>query len=190
MRNSTRDRIACPNQACCLHGRRGRGNIAPHGFAKTRWVRRRRYRCTGCGRTFSATMGTPYSRLQHSARTFDRVVALSVEGVSKAAIARVEKISWSTAARWLERAAEAADVFNRAHTRGVVLRELQLGEMRSFVGSKKRVSWVFAAIEVWSRLWPATVVGSRNYRNTKLLVTSVMHAGHVVEPPLITTDGF
>jgi IS1 family transposase len=118
------------------------------------------------------------------------VAALSVEGVSKAAIARLEGLSWTTVARWLERAAEAAHVFNRAHTRGVVLRELQLDEMRSFVGSKKRVAWVFAAIEVWSRLWPATVVGSRNYRNTKQLVSSVMHAGHVVELPLITTDGF
>ncbi len=36
MRKSTRDRVTCPNQACSLHGRRGRGNIAPHGFAKTR----------------------------------------------------------------------------------------------------------------------------------------------------------
>jgi IS1 family transposase len=110
--------------------------------------------------------------------------------VSKAAIARLEGMAWATVARWLERAAQAAHAFNHARTRGVVLRELQLDEMRSFVGSKKRVSWVFAAIEVWSRLWPATVVGSRNYRNTKQLVTSVMHAGHVVEPPLITTDGF
>jgi len=118
------------------------------------------------------------------------VAALSVEGVSKAAIARLEGKSWATVARWLERAAEAAHVFNRAHTRGVVLRELQFDEMRSFVGSKKGVSWVFAAIEVWSRLWPATVVGSRNYRNTGQLVTNVMHAGHVVELPLIMTDGF
>ena len=153
MRKRSRYAATCPNEQCELHGRRDQGNIAPHGFSRVKWGRRRRYRCTACGKTFGATTGTPYKRLQYSMRRFDRVVALSVEGVSKSAIARLEGISWSTVARWLERAAESAHRFNRASTRGGVLRELQLDEMRSFVGSKNRVSWVFTAIEVCSRMW-------------------------------------
>lgn len=187
MRRASRRGVSCPSEVCAALGR---ASVAPHGYSKTRWGRRRRYRCTACGRTFGATAGTAYARLQHSTSKFDRVVALSVEGMSKAAIARVERLSWSTVARWLERAAEAARRFNASRTRGFVLRELQLDEMRAFVESKKRVSWVFAAIEVWSRLWPATVVGSRTYRNTRRFVSAAMHEGHPTERPLITTDGF
>ncbi len=183
-------RISCPNDACALHDRRGRGNVVLHGYSNTRWGRRRRYRCKECGRTFSSTTGTVYNRLQHSARRFDRVATLSVEGVNKSAIARLENIAWSTVARWIERAAAAAHRFNRSRTARVVLREIQLDEMRSFLVSKKRTTWVFAAIEVWSRLWPATVVGARNYRNTRELVTTVMHEGHPTGRTLITTDGF
>ena len=183
-------RISCPNAACALHDRRGRGNVVLHGYSKTRWVRPRRYRCKECGRTFSSTTGTAYSRLQHSAGKFERVAALSVEGVSKSAIARIERIAWSTVARWIERAAAAAHRFNRSRTQRVVLREIELDEIRSFLVSKKRTTWVFAAIEVWSRFWPATVVEARSYQNTRQLVTAVMHQGHPTGRTLITTDGF
>ncbi len=49
-------------------------------------------RSDGCGKTFGATTGTPYKRIQHSMRAFDRVAALSVEGMNKSAIARVERL--------------------------------------------------------------------------------------------------
>jgi IS1 family transposase len=48
--------------------------------------------------------------------------------------------------------------------------ELQADEIRTIVGGKQQPSWVFVAIDVWSRLWPATVVGRRSYRNTLSLL--------------------
>jgi transposase-like protein len=48
--------------------------------------------------------------LQHSAGKFERVAALNVEGVSKSAIARIERIAWSTVACWIERAAASSSV--------------------------------------------------------------------------------
>lgn len=57
-------------------------------------------------------------------QAFGRVVALSVEGVSKSAIARIEGLSWNTVSRWLDLAALFARRFNRANTPGYVLREL------------------------------------------------------------------
>jgi len=65
--------------------------IARHGFYKTKSGKRRRYRCKSCGRTFGSTTGTPYYRLQHRRSTFDEVAALIVEGISKSAIARVQR---------------------------------------------------------------------------------------------------
>jgi len=173
MRKAPRAGVACPNDECEQHGRLDAGNVVLHGYSRVKGGRRRRYRCTACGRTFGATTGTPYKRLQHSRRRFDRVAALSVEGVNKSAIARLEGLSWNTVARWLERAATLARRFNAKHLRGHELVVLQLDEMNTFLQSRKRQTWVFASIDVWSRLWPATLVGSRTYRNTRRFVRSV-----------------
>lgn len=61
-----------------------------------------------------------------------------MEGVSISAIARLEGISWNTAARWLERAAIAAADFNDRMTWGFELHEVQADEMRTFAPSKKK----------------------------------------------------
>jgi len=134
-------------------GRVGSGNIIRHGFYRTRCGKRRRYRCVGCGKTFSSTKGTPYYRLQHRRATFDAVVALRVEGVSIAAIARVQGNAWNTVARWLGTAAQVCRRFNRET--GFAVEEFQADEIRTFAGNKKTPSWIFVAIEVWSRLWPS-----------------------------------
>ena len=103
----------CPHPDCPMHRRFGAGNIVRHGFFKLkRGPRRRRYRCTACGRTFASSQGTPYHKLQRCRATFDAVATMGVEGVSKASIARIMRLSWNTVARWLERAAEAACRFN------------------------------------------------------------------------------
>ncbi len=100
--------MACPNKVCGSHGRRGAGNVALHGYSRVKWERRRRYRCASCNKTFGASSGTVYERLQHSRRKFDRVASLSVEGVSKADIAHIEGLCWNTVSRWLELAAAYA----------------------------------------------------------------------------------
>ena len=190
MRKASRRLAACPNGECEQHGTHDAGNVVLHGYSKVKGGRRRRYRCTACGKTFGATTGTPYKRLQHSRRRFDRVAALSVEGVNKSAIARLEGLSWNTVARWLELAAALARRFNAKHLRGHELVELQLDEMNTFLQSRKQQTWVFASIDVWSRLWPATLVGSRTYRNTKRFVRGIADTSHGGGTPLVTTDGF
>ena len=165
-------------------------DLVRHGFYTTRSGKRRRYRCVRCGKTFSSTKGTPYYRLQHRRATVDTVVALRVEGVSISAIARVEWIAWNTVARWLEKAADTCRRFNSARISGFDVEELQADEIRSFAGSKDRQAWIFAAIEVGSRLWPSTVVGRRSYRNTLALVRDVADRMDFQGLPLIVTDGF
>ena len=59
------------------------------------------------------------------------------------------------------------------------------------VGGKEHPPiWVFVAIEVWSRLWPSTVVGKRSYRNTLDLFHDVSNRMNGQGVPVITTDGF
>ena len=45
-------------------------------------------------------------------------------------------------------------------------------------------------IEVWSRLWPSTVVGKRSYQNTLALFRNVSSRMTLKQVPLIVTDAF
>ena len=71
-----------------------------------------------------------------------------------------------------------------------MIEELQADEIRSFVGGKTRPTWMFVAIEVWSRLWPSTVTGRRSYRNTLALLRDIANRMEVERLPLIVTAGF
>ncbi len=189
VRKDNTGRMTCPSAACRIHGKPHQGNIALHGYSKVKWGRRRRYRCTACGKTFGATTGTAYKRLQHPKRKFDRVALLCVEGVSKSAIARLEALSWNTVSRWLELAATVVRKLSATRLRGYCLVELQLDELSTFLGNRKQQTWVYAGIKVWSRLWPATLVGSRTWRNTKSFVRSIADSSEWAPFPLITSDG-
>ena len=70
------------------------------------------------------------------------------------------------------------------------MEELQADEIRSFSGGKANPTWIFVAMEVWSRLWPSTVVGRRSYRNTLALLRDVANRVDFHCLPLIVTDGF
>src|SRR5215471_5433279 len=77
--------------------RQGRHSRADRfGFYQTRWGKRRRYRFQTCEKAFCSNTGTPYYRLQHRRASFDQVATLSVEGLNKSSIARIEGIGWNT----------------------------------------------------------------------------------------------
>ena len=103
---------------------------------------------------------------------------LSVEGVNKSPIARVKQIAWNTVDRWLEKAAASCRRFNTLRVTKIQVRELQADEIRAMVsGNDCSPVWIFAAIEVSSHLWPATVVGKRSYRNTLTLFRELCSPG-------------
>ena len=79
--------------------------------------------------------------------------------MSRAAIARVEGVSWNAADRWVSRANVYARRFNDRNIQGFELTELQADELKTFGPSKKRPTWVFTSLEVCSRLWVSTVAG-------------------------------
>ena len=132
--------LSCPNRQCPLARKASSGNIIGHGFYRTNRGRRRRYRCSTCGKTFCSNTGTPYHRLQHRRATFDEVAALSVEGLNKSAIARVKRISWNTVHRWLQRAAGSCRRFNDRKTTGYAITELQADEIRTIIRGKEQPS--------------------------------------------------
>jgi IS1 family transposase len=68
--------------------------------------------------------------------------------------------------------------------------ELQADEIRTIIGGREQAIWVFVVIDVWSRLWPSTVVGKRNYRNTLGLFQDLSSRMNLEIVPLNATDGF
>ena len=180
----------CPNPACSCHHQFRKGTIIRHSLYKTKQGKRRRYRCKVCGTTFCSTTGKAYYKLQKPRSTFDEVVMMSVNGVSKSAIARIKQLSWNTVAHWLEIASRFAFRFNDRLTRGYVLTELQADEIRTFVMSKKTPRWILTALEVWSRLWVGCVIGRRSYKNIRQLLSYVFRRGQFHKPFMFTTDGY
>ena len=83
--------LRSPNKDCQFLGQTAPETIIRFGFYRTRRGKRRRYRCQTCEKTFCSNTGTPYYRLQHRRAKFDQVATLSVEGLNKSAIARVEQ---------------------------------------------------------------------------------------------------
>ena len=182
--------LSCLNRYCPPSGRRDAGAIIRHGFYTSSWGKRPRYLCQACGKTFCSTTGTPCRRLQHRRAIFDEVASLSVEGLNKSAIARIERVAWNTVHRWLERAAAWCRRFNDRRIRRLFLAELQADEIETIVGGKEQTIWVFVVIDVWSRLWSSTIVGKRSFRNTLALFRNLSKRMNPEVIPLITTDGF
>ena len=96
----------------------------------------------------------------------------------------------NTIARWLERASTAARRFNDLMLRDFDLIELQADELCTFVGNKSTTVWLFATIEVSSRLWAGSVLGRRSDQNARAVINDVICRGRVGGSPLIATDGF
>ena len=88
-----------------------------------------------------------------------------------------------------QRASRAAELFNRRMLRDFDIVELQADELYTFIGGKSRPMWLFATIEVCSRLWASSLVGRRSYRNTKAVLNDIILRGRLVGIPLIATDG-
>ena len=110
--------------------------------------------------------------------------------MSISATARVTGHSRNTIARWLERASTAATRFNDRMVRDFDLIELQADELCTFIGNKSTTVWLFATIEVSSRLWAGSVLGRRSDHNARAVISEAVRRGRVVGCPLIATDGF
>lgn len=192
MKQSVIDQTPCPNSECKLYGKFNKDNIRSHGSYKIKGGGRgHRLICIGCGKTFCTHINSAYYRLHNTRNLFDEVAHMSVEGISKSAIARIKGLSWNTVSRWLELAAKhSSRVFNEKHLKGYELRELQVDEIQTFVGCKDKNCWVFTILEVWSRLWLSFVVGRRSYANTKKVFNEPLKAGNINGRILITSDGF
>ncbi|HZC00290.1 MAG TPA: hypothetical protein VE844_02695 [Gammaproteobacteria bacterium] len=90
----------CHNLACPDRGQSGRGNICIHSRKE------QRYRCSTCGRTFAATISTPFYRLRTATDVVTLVLTLLCHGCPLQAIVAAFGFDERTMREWQARARE------------------------------------------------------------------------------------
>ena len=142
----------CSYQHCPKRGQIKQGNITIHDRV------RQRYRCKGCGKTFSERTGTMFEGLRKGQGLILVVVTLLAWGCPVQAIVAAFGLDERTIADWRDRAGHHCE---RVHD-GLVgkqsldLQHVQLDEIR--VKGVGKVIWLAMGIMVPTRLWLGGVV--------------------------------
>jgi transposase-like protein len=142
----------CPNLGCKARGQRGAGNITLHS------QKRRRYKCTACGKTFSERRGTMFAGLRTDPSLVVIVVTLLAYGCPIQAIVQAYALDERTVAAWRDRAGEQCQAVHQAVVQqgNLDLAHVQADEIR--VKGRGWIAWLGLALMVSTRLWLGGVV--------------------------------
>jgi len=172
----------CPNGACPARGQTGQGNLGIHSCKDKRFL------CTECHKTFSATKGTAFSRLRTSAETVSLVVTLLAHGCPRQALVVALGSDERTVAGWVARGgAQGQAVQEHLVEQPRDLGQVQADEIR--VKKQGGMVWMALARMVCTRLWLGGEVSEQRDRPLirRLLERVRRCAAH--RPLLCCTDG-
>src|SRR5499426_2146308 len=172
----------CPNVACSARGQTGQGNIGIHSCKDKRFL------CTECHKTFSATKGTAFYRLRIAAETVTLVVTLLAHGCPPQAIVVAFGFDERTVRRWMAR----GGIQGQAVQEHLVEQPRDLGQVQADeIRGKKQggIVWMALAMMVKTRLWLGGEVSEqRDMTLIRRLIERVRRcAAH--RPLLLCTDG-
>jgi len=174
--------VFCPNLACPARGQTGQGNIGIHSRKDKRFL------CTECHKTFSATKGTAFYRLRIAAETVTLVVTLLAHGCPPQAIVVAFGFDERTVRRWMAR----GGVQGQAVQEHLVEQPRDLGQVQADeIRGKKQggIVWMALAMLVKTRLWLGGEVSEqRDMALIRRLVERVKRCA-ARRPLLVCTDG-
>lgn len=173
----------CHNRECPARGKVGEGNIRI--FSQ----KQQRYDCKRCGKTFTATKGTPFYRLRTAVDVVTVVLTLLVHGCPPQAIVAAFDLDERTVADWQQRAGtHAQQVHAHIVEHGQVdLQHVQADEL--WVKLVGRRVWMALALAVPSRLWLGGVISPT--RDKALITALVQRVRRAAWHPaiLVCVDG-
>jgi transposase-like protein len=172
----------CPHLACPDKGRVGQGNGHIHSRHE------RRYRCTTCGHTFTATTNTPFYRLHHAADLVRLVLTLLAHGGPLPAIVAACALDERTVRSWLHRAGQHGAAFHAQRVQDVEGGQVQADEIRARI--RGGAAWIGLALAVPSRLWLGGVVSPRRDGTLVRLLLLRVRACAATTAFLLCVDGF
>ena len=123
----------CPNETCEWYGEIKAAQIIRFGKTKNG---PQRYRCKGCGQTFTETYGTVFYRRHASRETILETLALLAAGVRISSISRVKGIKADTILDWLRAAARQAAEVEEALLKDYRISPGQIDGLWAYVGHK------------------------------------------------------
>ena len=173
----------CPNSACHASGINGLNNITVHSRKK------RRYKCTCCGKTFTESKGTAGYGLKKPVELFILVITLLVNGCPAQAIVAAFGLDPRTVASWQKRAGEQA---RQVHEHIIGQSQLDLGQVQADeikVKTQRGYLWLALAMMVSTRLW---IAGAVSVHRDKALIRQVAHQVRQIaqcQPLLLAVDG-
>jgi transposase-like protein len=174
--------VCCPNWTCSARGQAGQGNIGIHSRQDKRFI------CTQCHKTFTATKGTVFYRLRTSAETVVIVVTLLAHGCPVQAIVAAFGFDERTVAEWWARSGRQGQaVHEYLVEQPRDLGQVQADEIR--VKKQGGIVWMALAIMVKTRLWLGGEVSEqRDLPLIRRLIARVRRCA-VRRPLLLCTDG-
>jgi transposase-like protein len=174
--------VFCPNVACPARGQIGQGNIGIHSRQDRRFI------CTQCRKTFSATKGTVFYRLRTAAETVVIVVTLLAHGCPVQAIVAAFGFDARTVAAWWARAGHQCQAVHESlveHPRD--LGQVQADELR--IKKQGGIVWMALALMVKTRLWlGGEISAQRDMPLIRRLIERVRRCA-ARRPLLVCTDG-
>ena len=173
----------CHNLNCSARGQVGQGNITIHSQQE------HRYRCKTCGRTFTATTGTPFYRLHQAIDVVTIVLTLLTHGCPVQAIVAAFGLDERTVAAWLCRAGQhAQQLHQHLVQRGQIdIQHVQADEL--WVKLVGRHVWQAMAMAVPTRLWLGGVISAQRDRHLIRALVQQVRASAVTLAILVCVDG-
>ena len=175
--------VFCPNMACPARGQLGQANVISHG------QRRRRYRCTVCGKTFSPRTGTMFYRRHTALRLIVQIVTLVSYGCPIPAIEAAFAIQARTVREWVVAAGQQSAAVQQALVQQPQdLGQVQADELRVRIAGG--VVWIAMAMVVTSRLWLGGVVGATRDRHLIDRLAALVAGSALGQRLMLVVDGF
>jgi transposase-like protein len=176
--------VFCPNLECSARGQTEQGNIRIH------CRKRRRYRCTTCGKCFTERTGTMFEGLRKEPDLTVKVVTLLSYGCPIQAIVQTFDLDERTVSDWQARAGKHCEkVHNDVIVQGRLdLIHVQADEIRAKACGK--VVWLAMTIMVSTRLWLGGITSTTRDRSlTDKLLRLVRDCALISQPLLVCVDG-
>jgi transposase-like protein len=172
----------CPNLACPARGQTGQGNIGIHSRTEKRFI------CTECRKTFTATKGTALYRLRTASETVSLVVTLLAHGCPVQAIVAAFGFDERTVVAWWTHAGRQGQAVQEHRVEQPRdLGQVQADELR--VKKQGGIVWMALAMMVTTRLGLAGEVSEpRDLTLIRRLIERV-RACALHRPLLCCTDG-
>jgi len=174
----------CPNMECSARGKVGDGNIVIHS------QKEERYKCTRCGKTFSARTGTPLYGLKKGGDEFVIVVTLLAHGCPVQAIVAAFGLDERTVREWLIRSGQHCQQVHEhfMHTTDLDLGQVQADEIK--VKKQRGAAWMALAVMVSTRLWLGGEVGVNRDKSLIRGLAEQVRQWALCRPILLAIDGF